>query len=287
MFCAHLSHFRYAVHLLPERGFSYRICHEEMPNPLLVLAAMHESRTLDTDNTDTVRGNDMAIISEITPFQAYLTDKKPTVDKPLRPAHLQRLMSSKNSNHTQPSTSHDSSSNLSAIHIKKADFDYGGQHFNMGKHEWFISALQYQVSTSSSTNHSRLIDRGANGGVAGADVCVMYTQPVQVVDITGVENHQIRNVRLGTTGGVVHTLGGPVIAVFHQQALLGKHDSIFSYVQMEASGCNVNDRSMRLKHGLQQISKDGYIIPLNFRNVLPKLKIRTPTKNSKPFLRSS
>ena len=36
MFCAHLSHFGYAVHLLPERGFSYRAGDEEMPKPLLV-----------------------------------------------------------------------------------------------------------------------------------------------------------------------------------------------------------------------------------------------------------
>ena len=31
MFCTHLSHFGYAVQLLPERGFSYRACDEEMP----------------------------------------------------------------------------------------------------------------------------------------------------------------------------------------------------------------------------------------------------------------
>ena len=40
MFCAHLSHFGYAVHLLPERGFSYRACDEEMPNPLLLLTLL-------------------------------------------------------------------------------------------------------------------------------------------------------------------------------------------------------------------------------------------------------
>ena len=242
------------------------------------LIAMNESHTTDPGYTTNDKGPDTATatVSEITPFQAYMTDKKATVDKTLHPAHLQRLMSSQN--RTQGSKDSDNTSSASsAIHIKKADFDYGGQHFNIGRHEWHISAIQYQVSTSTSNNRGGLVDRGANGGVSGADVRVMFTHPVQVVDITGVENHQIRNVRLGTTGGVVHTLRGPVIAIFHQQALLGKHDSIFSCVQMEASGCDVNDRSMRLKHGLQRISKDGYIIPLNFRNGLPKLKIRPYT----------
>ena len=37
MLCAHLSHFGYAVQLLPKRGFSYRACDEEMPKPQLVL----------------------------------------------------------------------------------------------------------------------------------------------------------------------------------------------------------------------------------------------------------
>ena len=40
MFCAHLSHSGYAVQLLPERGFSYRACDEEMPKPLLVLTLL-------------------------------------------------------------------------------------------------------------------------------------------------------------------------------------------------------------------------------------------------------
>ena len=37
MFCTRLSHFGYAVQLLPERGFSYRACDEETSKPLLVL----------------------------------------------------------------------------------------------------------------------------------------------------------------------------------------------------------------------------------------------------------
>ena len=40
MFCARLSHFRYAVQLLPEQGFSYRACVEEMLKPQLVLTLL-------------------------------------------------------------------------------------------------------------------------------------------------------------------------------------------------------------------------------------------------------
>ena len=40
MVCAHLSHFGYALHLLPERGFCYRACDEEKPKPQLVLTLL-------------------------------------------------------------------------------------------------------------------------------------------------------------------------------------------------------------------------------------------------------
>ena len=40
MFCTHLSHFGYAVHLLSERGFSYLTCDEEMSKSLLILTLL-------------------------------------------------------------------------------------------------------------------------------------------------------------------------------------------------------------------------------------------------------
>ena len=40
MFCVHLSHFGYAVQLLPERGFSCRACDEEMFKQSLVLTLL-------------------------------------------------------------------------------------------------------------------------------------------------------------------------------------------------------------------------------------------------------
>ena len=40
MFFAHLSHFGYAVQLLPETGFSYSGCDEEMRKPQLILTLL-------------------------------------------------------------------------------------------------------------------------------------------------------------------------------------------------------------------------------------------------------
>ena len=78
------------------------------------------------------------------------------------------------------------------------------------------------------SNHERspdargaLVDRGANGGVAGADARLMRASG-RHVDITGIDNHKIKNVAIGTCGGVVDTDQGKVIVILHECAILGK-----------------------------------------------------------------
>jgi hypothetical protein len=71
-----------------------------------------------------------------------------------------------------------------------------------------------------------LVDRGANGGVAGNDVRVLFKTNC-TVDIRGIDNHQLTDVPIGTVGGVVTTQKGPVIAIMHQYDYLEKvHQSI-------------------------------------------------------------
>jgi hypothetical protein len=53
-----------------------------------------------------------------------------------------------------------------------------------------------------------LIDRGANGGVAGTDA----------VDIRGIDNHKCTNIDIGTVGGDIQTQKGPIISIMHQYA---------------------------------------------------------------------
>ena len=45
----------------------------------------------------------------------------------------------------------------------------------------------------------------------------------RAVDIKGIVNHHVNNIRIGTTaGGVVTTQHGPVIVIMHQYAILSK-----------------------------------------------------------------
>jgi hypothetical protein len=78
-----------------------------------------------------------------------------------------------------------------------------------------------------------LVDHGGNGGVAGNGVCLQFKKRFCTVSIKGIDKHQFTNFSIGAVGGVVSTQKGPVIAILHQYALLGKGSSIHSPCQLE------------------------------------------------------
>jgi hypothetical protein len=139
-----------------------------------------------------------------------------------------------------------------------------------------MANITYTVSNHQMATTSSLVDRGANGGVAGTDVRIVF-KTNRSVDIRGIDNHQVTDIDIGTVGGVVESQKGPVIAVMHQYALLCKGASIHSPCQFEAYMIDVDDKSVRVG-GQQRIkTPDGYIIPLSIKDGLARLDIRPYT----------
>ena len=135
----------------------------------------------------------------------------------------------------------------------------------------------YSVSAHKSEYHGSLVDRGANGGIAGSDVCIIE-KTTRKVDVQGIDDHQVNDIVIATVGGVIETQRGPVIAVLNQYAYTGKGKSIHSCIQLEHFKNDVNDKSVKVPGSLQQIqTTDGYVIPLDIKNGLPYLKIRPYT----------
>jgi hypothetical protein len=91
--------------------------------------------------------------------------------------------------------------------------------------------IEYRVSyhKASSGQSLSLIDRGANGGVAGNDVCVIF-KTGRAVDLRGIDNH-CTNIDIGSVGGVIQTQKVPIIGIMHQYALLKKWSTIHSPYQ--------------------------------------------------------
>jgi hypothetical protein len=142
-----------------------------------------------------------------------------------------------------------------------------------------LAHMEYHISFHKATpgRNLSLIDRGANGGVAGDDVRIIF-RTNRTVDIKGIDDHLVNNIGIGTVGGVVNTQHGPAIAIMHQYALLGKGASIHSPCQLEWYKNDVNDKSMHVPGGLQRIKTlDGYIIPLIVKDGLARLDIRPYT----------
>eukprot|EP00531_Pseudo-nitzschia_arenysensis_P008891 CAMPEP_0116125882 /NCGR_PEP_ID=MMETSP0329-20121206/6042_1 /TAXON_ID=697910 /ORGANISM="Pseudo-nitzschia arenysensis, Strain B593" /LENGTH=1908 /DNA_ID=CAMNT_0003619941 /DNA_START=154 /DNA_END=5877 /DNA_ORIENTATION=+ len=129
------------------------------------------------------------------------------------------------------------------------------------------------------TTTSALIDRGANGCVTGED-CVWIGGPTleRTVNITGMDNHQVLGIRVGTVGAYAISNRGPVICIFHEVAHTGKGQSIISSLQLEHYRNNVDERVCELGGGQQITTADGYNFPLSIVNGLPYLEMRTYTR---------
>ena len=189
---------------------------------------------------------------------------------PVRQAHAgnpARVMSNQNARHQgggQPAATSPPGATGKIIHHN------GKRHMQMNQHS-------YRVSAHKTGRPDSLVDRGANGGLAGGDVRILETVSGREVDISGIDNHQVTGLSIGTAAGVVETNRGSVICIFHQYAIIGTGKTIHSSGQIEHFKNHVDDRSMKVG-GLQHIrTNDNYTIPLDIKEGLAYLKLRPPT----------
>ena len=132
------------------------------------------------------------------------------------------------------------------------------------------------MSAHDSKSDVSLVDRGANGGIAGSDVRIIEKLH-RNVDVQGIDNHKMENIPIVTAGGVTKTQRGEVILILNQYAYIGKGTLIHSSPQIEAYNNKVDDRAIKVG-GKQVIETiDGYSIPLNIKNALPRMKLRPYT----------
>ena len=135
---------------------------------------------------------------------------------------------------------------------------------------------RYEFAGVNQTNH-QLIDRGANGGLTGADMRVIHTTP-RKINIVGIDDHELTGLNVVTAATLLDTQKGPIVGVFHEYAHLGKGRSIHAAGQMEWFNCNVDDRSQHVG-GAQSIqTSEGYVIPLSIEYGLVYMhSMRIPT----------
>ena len=121
--------------------------------------------------------------------------------------------------------------------------------------------------------HGSLVDRRANGGLAGSDVRVLCTS-FRKCTVTGIDNHEIPGSDLVQYAALVQTNHGLVNFIINEYAYYGRGHSIHSSGQIEWYTNIVDDRSVQVG-GQQRIGTiDGYSIPLICKGGLMYLELQ-------------
>ena len=98
---------------------------------------------------------------------------------------------------------------------------------------------------------------------------------LQMIDLSGLQEHTVRQLPLVHSACVIESHLGPVIAHFYQQAHMPDDKSVISSLHLEASGCIVEDKSMKITGKQPYVqSPDGYRFPMSVRQGLTYLDAR-------------
>ena len=125
---------------------------------------------------------------------------------------------------------------------------------------------RYLFQHANHTNN-QLVDRGANGGLAGSDMRVIHKTHCKI-NISGIDNHEVTGLDVVTAATLLNTSLGKVIGIFNEYAYLGKGSSIHSSGQLEWFKTNVDEKSIKVG-GTQLITTlDGYSVPLLIKDGL-------------------
>ena len=124
-----------------------------------------------------------------------------------------------------------------------------------------IQVCQRYLFQHASHTNQQLVDRGANGGIAGSDMHVIH-KTHRKINIEGIDNHEVTGLDVVTAATLLNTSQGKVIGIFNEYAYLGKGSSIHSSGQLEWFKTSVDEKSVEVG-GTQLITTlDGYSVPL-------------------------
>ena len=109
----------------------------------------------------------------------------------------------------------------------------------------------YHVAQASQVKHGSLVDRGANGVLAGSDVRIL-SRSSRKCTVTGIDSHELQSIDVVQCATLVETNHGIVNLIMNEYAYYGKGPTIHSSGQIEWFKNLVDDRSV-LVGGKQRI----------------------------------
>ena len=92
--------------------------------------------------------------------------------------------------------------------------------------------LLYHIAKAEQVQHGSLVDRGANGGLAGSDVRIL-SKSFRKCTVTGIDQDQINGLDIVQCSALVTTNHGYVNLIMNEYAYYGKGHTIYSAGQIE------------------------------------------------------
>ena len=119
------------------------------------------------------------------------------------------------------------------------------------------------------TNHTnqKLVDNGANGGLAGSDMRGIH-RTYRKIKIQDIDNHEVTGLDVVTAATLLNTPQGKVIGIFNEYPYLWKGSSIHSSGQLEWLQTNVDETSVKVGGTQLVTTLDGYSVPLLIKDGL-------------------
>ena len=90
----------------------------------------------------------------------------------------------------------------------------------------------YHVAQASQAKHGSLVDRGANGGLAGSDVRIL-SRCSRKCTVNGIDSHELQGLDVVQCAALVETNHGIVNLIINEYACYGKGHTIHSSGQIE------------------------------------------------------
>ena len=103
----------------------------------------------------------------------------------------------------------------------------------------------YHVAQASQAKHGSLVDRGANGGLAGSDVRIL-SRSSRKCTVTGIDSHELQGLDVVQCAALAETNHGIVNLIMNEYACYGKGHTIHSSGQIEWFKNSVDDRSVKV-----------------------------------------
>ena len=130
----------------------------------------------------------------------------------------------------------------------------------------------YHIAQASQAKHGSLVDRGANGGLAGSDVRIL-SRSYRKCTVAGIDSHELQGLDVVQCAALVETNHGIVNLIMNEYACYEKGHTIHSSGQIEWFKNSVDDRSVQVGGKQRICTIDGYAMPLTCRGGLMYLSL--------------